>query len=45
MYPGDLSAGKPDECIGCRCYLAGPEEESDEDLEKELKELEDSFPK
>jgi SPP1 gp7 family putative phage head morphogenesis protein len=22
MYPGDLSAGKPDECIGCRCFLA-----------------------
>lgn len=21
MYPGDLSAGKPDECAGCQCYL------------------------
>jgi len=21
MYPGDLSAGKPDECLGCRCFL------------------------
>jgi SPP1 gp7 family putative phage head morphogenesis protein len=21
MYPGDLSAGKLDECLGCRCYI------------------------
>jgi SPP1 gp7 family putative phage head morphogenesis protein len=24
MYPGDLSAGKLDECFGCRCYLIVP---------------------
>jgi uncharacterized protein with gpF-like domain len=26
MYPGDLSAGNPDECIGCRCFLAAGDE-------------------